>query len=59
MWKNPWQDTRESKWSLLKVRGGNYKRESGGTQVESGGRENEVLQVLLNPMLTYGKVRTR
>jgi hypothetical protein len=28
------------KWSLLKVRGGNYKREHDGAQLESGGRED-------------------
>jgi hypothetical protein len=35
--------TCECKWSLLKVRKGKYKRENGGAQVESGGKENMLL----------------
>jgi hypothetical protein len=48
------------KWSLLKIREGKYKGEHGGAQVESGGREHaSPFQVLLKPMLTHGKGRTR
>jgi hypothetical protein len=54
--KNPWQDT----WVLM-VRKGKYKREHGEAQVEPGSRERvrSALQVLLKPMITYGKGRTR
>jgi hypothetical protein len=35
--------TRGCKWNLLKARGGKYKREHDGAQVESGHRKNVLL----------------
>jgi hypothetical protein len=48
------------KVNLLKVRKEKYKGEYIGAQVDSAGQESiSALQVLLNPMITYGKGRTR
>jgi hypothetical protein len=48
------------KWSLLKVREGKYKGKHGEALAETGSRDSfSVLQVLLKPMMTYGKGRRR
>jgi hypothetical protein len=44
----------------LKVKEEKYKGKHGGTQVEAESQESvSTLQVLLKPMITYGKGRTR
>jgi hypothetical protein len=47
--------TRGCKWSLLKFREGNYKREHGGCRWNLEAERASLLQVLLKLMLTYGK----
>jgi hypothetical protein len=51
---------RGCKWNLLKVREERYKGKHGEAQVEARSQEHvSALWVLLKPMITYGKGRTR
>jgi hypothetical protein len=59
-WMHPgriWKHNECGNKSLLKIKESSYKRPWWG-QVDAGNRVSSSFQVLLKPMLTYGKRRT-